>query len=61
VNNAKNLFRSARTPAVLFVLLIIVYVCQEILQFLYLDAVAKLFGIALGIIFLTLALWAYTR
>jgi len=61
VNNGKNLFRSARTPAVLFVLLIIVYVCQEVFQFLYLDAIAKLCGAMLGLIFMTLSIWAYTR
>jgi len=61
VNNGKNLFRSARTPAVFFVILIILYIFQEIFQMFGLELLAKICGLSLGAILIVLCVWAYTR
>lgn len=61
VNNGKNLFRSARTPAVFFVILIILYVLQEIFQMFGLEVLGKICGLTLGLILFVLCFWAYTR
>lgn len=60
-NNGKNFFRSARTPAVFFVFLVVVYLMQELFQLFAVEMMASLCSTFLGCILLTMCIWFYAR
>ncbi|GAB6021766.1 hypothetical protein CHUAL_004344 [Chamberlinius hualienensis] len=60
-NESKNIFKAFRTPAVLFTLVIFMYLLSGIFGFLGLYAFANMFNLKMGIAILTLCVWAYIR
>lgn len=60
-NENKNIFKSARTPAVYFVIAIIGYVLSGIFGLLGIYTFANFCNLIMGSALLTLALWAYIR
>ncbi|KHJ47553.1 hypothetical protein D918_02413 [Trichuris suis] len=61
LNNGKNMFRSFRTPAVFFLIIVLNYFFQELFVLLRLDLLASLCSSLLGLLLITLALWTYIR
>ncbi|CDW55934.1 atlastin [Trichuris trichiura] len=61
LNNGKNMFRSFRTPAVFFLMIVLNYFFQEMFVLLRLDLLASLCSSLLGLFLITLALWTYVR
>lgn len=60
-NESKNIFKAARTPAVYFAIVIVMYICSEIFALISLYTFANFCNLCMGIALLTLALWAYIR
>lgn len=60
-NEGKNIFKAFRTPAVLFTLVIFMYLLSGIFGFLGLYSFANMFNLKMGIALLTLCVWAYVR
>jgi len=61
LNDSKNIFNSARTPAVFLVLMLVAYVSSGFFTMLGLYSFANIFNICLGICLICIALWAYIR
>ena len=61
LNNSKNIFYAARTPAVLFALIVTFYVISYVLGFIGVMVVASLANYGLGISILLLIAWSYIR
>ena len=61
LNDSKNIFNSARTPAVFLVLMLVAYVSSGFFTMLGLYSFANMFNICLGICLICIALWAYIR
>ncbi|XP_035214161.1 atlastin-2-like [Stegodyphus dumicola] len=60
-NEGKNIFASAKTPATLFTLVIIMYFCSGIFGLIGMLALANLCNLIMGVVLLTLCLWTYIR
>ncbi|CAG7730627.1 unnamed protein product [Allacma fusca] len=60
-NEGKNIMKSARTPAVLFIVAAICYVLSGIFGILGMYSFANMFNLIMGVKLLLLAMWAYVR
>uniref|UniRef100_A0A8C7XR53 Atlastin 3 n=1 Tax=Oryzias sinensis TaxID=183150 RepID=A0A8C7XR53_9TELE len=60
-NESKNLFSAFRTPAVLFVLVCLLYVLSGVLLFVGLSTVALACDYSLGLIMIAMLTWAFIR
>ncbi|KAL5008598.1 hypothetical protein ScPMuIL_014179 [Solemya velum] len=60
-NESKNLFSAARTPAVLFTVMVISYIMAGIFAFIGLESLANLSNLVLGIFLIMLSTWLYVR
>lgn len=61
MNESKNIFKAARTPAVFLAIAIMVYVLSGVFGLLGLYTFANFCNLIMGIALLTLTLWAYIR
>uniref|UniRef100_A0A7N5ZYH4 GB1/RHD3-type G domain-containing protein n=1 Tax=Anabas testudineus TaxID=64144 RepID=A0A7N5ZYH4_ANATE len=60
-NESKNLFSAFRTPAVLFVLVCLLYVLSGLLLFIGLPAFAWMCDCTLGVVMIAMLTWAFIR
>ncbi|XP_068571092.1 atlastin-3 [Cebidichthys violaceus] len=60
-NAAKNLFSAFRTPAVLFVLVCLLYVLSGVLLFVGLSTFALVCDCTLGVVMMSMLTWAFIR
>lgn len=60
-NEAKNLFSAFRTPAVLFVLMCLLYVVSGVLLFVGLTTFALVCDCGLGLLMVAMLVWAFIR
>ncbi|XP_025410301.1 atlastin [Sipha flava] len=60
-NESKNIFKSARTPAVFFAIAVACYFISGTLNFFGVNSVASGINLIMGITLLILVLWAYIR
>ena len=61
LNNSKNIFYAARTPAVLFALVVTFYMISYVVGFIGVVVIASLANYGLGISILLLIAWSYIR
>lgn len=61
MNESKNIFKAARTPAVFLAIAIILYVLSGVFGIVGLYTFANFCNLIMGITLLTLTLWAYIR
>ena len=61
LNDSKNIFNSARTPAVLLVLMLVAYVASGFFTMIGMYSFANMFNICLGVCLISVVLWAYIR
>ncbi|XP_026111927.1 atlastin-2-like isoform X2 [Carassius auratus] len=60
-NHGKNMFLAARTPATLFLLMLLMYVSSVLTGFLGVSSVAVLCDLLMGLVLLSLCVWIYVR
>jgi len=60
-NDGKNIFSSARTPAVLFTVMAIAYVFSGVFALVGMDSFANLMNMVLGMFLVMLCTWIYVR
>ncbi|CAG0883977.1 unnamed protein product [Darwinula stevensoni] len=60
-NESKNIFKAARTPAILFVVAMVMYVFSTAFNLLGLNMLLAMANTVMGVAFIALALWAYAR
>ena len=60
-NEGKNIFAAARTPATLFMVMVVFYVVAGILAFIGIESLAGIANLGMGIAILLLGIWAYVR
>ncbi|XP_010744881.2 atlastin-3 [Larimichthys crocea] len=60
-NESKNLFSAFRTPAVLFVLVCLLYVLSGVLLFVGLSTFALVCDCTLGVVMMSMLMWAFIR
>ncbi|KAJ8309354.1 hypothetical protein KUTeg_014228 [Tegillarca granosa] len=60
-NEGKNIFSSARTPAVLFTVLAIAYVLSGLFGIVGMESFANLMNVVLGVFLILLVAWVYAR
>lgn len=60
-NESKNIFKAARTPAVLFAIAIVMYVLSGIFGAIGIYSFANFCNLIMGLSLFTLTLWAYIR
>ena len=61
LNNSKNIFYAARTPAVLFALIVTFYLISYVVGFIGIVVISSLANYGLGISILLLIAWSYVR
>uniref|UniRef100_A0A5S6R139 GB1/RHD3-type G domain-containing protein n=1 Tax=Trichuris muris TaxID=70415 RepID=A0A5S6R139_TRIMR len=61
LNSGKNVFRSFRTPAVLFLVVLLNYTLQQLFLLVGLNLLSSLCSNILGLLMVTIALWFYIR
>ena len=61
MNNSKNIFYAARTPAVLFALIVTFYLISYVVGLIGVTTIASLANYGLGISILLLIAWSYVR
>lgn len=61
LNDSKNIFNSARTPAVLLVLMMVAYFTSGFFTMFGLYSFANMFNVCLGVFLVCITLWAYVR
>ena len=61
INDSKNIFNAARTPAVFLIVIVISYMVSGFLLMLSLDSLASLFNILLVLALLATVTWLYVR
>ncbi|XP_065883232.1 atlastin-2-like [Dysidea avara] len=61
MNNSKNIFHAARTPAVLFALMVVFYLISYLVGFIGIQVISSLANYCLGISILLLLAWSYIR
>lgn len=60
-NESKNIFAAARTPAVLFSVMVICYVLSGVLGIIGLETLANIINLVMGVALVALITWAYAR
>jgi len=60
-NDSKNIFAAARTPAVLFSIMVICYIISGIFGIIGLETLANFMNLWMGVALVGLATWAYVR
>lgn len=60
-NESKNIFAAARTPAVLFSFMVVLYVLSGVLGMLGLETLANVLNIVMVLALVALCTWAYAR
>ncbi|XP_030753840.1 atlastin-like, partial [Sitophilus oryzae] len=60
-NESKNIFKSARTPAVFFALAVFFYVTSGLFGLFGLYSLANLCNLGMAVAFITLMVWSYVR
>ena len=60
-NEAKNIFKTAKTPSVIFSVLVFCYLVSGLFGLFGLYAVANLFNFLMTVAILTLSFWSYCR
>jgi atlastin len=60
-NESKNIFKSARTPAVFFAMAVMFYILSGVFGLVGIYSLANLCDLVIGVAMLSLALWAYVR
>lgn len=60
-NESKNIFAAARTPAVLFSVMVICYIISGILGIIGLETLGNVINFLMGIALVALITWAYVR
>jgi atlastin len=60
-NESKNIFAAARTPAVLFAIMVVCYMVSGLFGVIGLETIANFFNLIMGIALLLLSTWAYVR
>ncbi|XP_076441989.1 atlastin-2-like isoform X2 [Babylonia areolata] len=60
-NESKNLFSAARTPAVLFTCMVVLYMAASVLGLIGLQSLANLANLTMFVFLLLLATWLYAR
>ncbi|GLH06419.1 Atlastin [Gryllus bimaculatus] len=60
-NEGKNVFKAARTPAVLFAVATVTYILSGIFGLIGIYSLANLCNLVMGVALLTLCTWAYVR
>ncbi|XP_064603962.1 atlastin-2-like isoform X2 [Liolophura sinensis] len=60
-NESKNIFSAARTPAVLFTMMVVSYLVSGVFGFVGLESLANLVNMVLGVFLILLVSWLYVR
>ncbi|CAL1529427.1 unnamed protein product [Lymnaea stagnalis] len=60
-NDSKNIFSAARTPAVLFTIVVVTYIISGFFGVCGLEMIANLFNLVMVVFLVLLAAWLYTR
>ncbi|KAJ8925953.1 hypothetical protein NQ315_009806 [Exocentrus adspersus] len=60
-NESKNIFKSARTPAVFFILAVLFYICSGVFGFVGIYSLANICNVGMALAFVTLGTWSYVR
>lgn len=60
-NDGKNIFSSARTPAVLFTVMTFCYVMSGVFGIVGIESFANLLNLVLGLFLILLVMWIYVR
>ncbi|VEN57479.1 unnamed protein product [Callosobruchus maculatus] len=60
-NESKNIFKSARTPAVFFALAVLFYIASGIFGFVGIYSLANICNLGMAVAFITLGTWSYVR
>lgn len=60
-NESKNIFKSARTPAVFFALAVVFYIASGLFGLLGVYSLANICNLGMAVAFITLSTWAYVR
>lgn len=60
-NESKNIFAAARTPAVLFAIMVVCYMVAGLLGVVGLESLANLLNLIMGVALVLLSVWAYVR
>jgi atlastin len=60
-NESKNVFKTARTPAVFFAVAVIFYIISGIFGLVGIYSVANFSNLVMGAAMLSLGVWAYVR
>lgn len=60
-NESKNIFKSARTPAVFVAIAVVCYFVSGLFNFFGVYSVASCISLIMGITLIILILWAYIR
>jgi len=61
MNDSKNIFNAARTPAVFLVIMVLSYMTSGVCLMVGLSSLASLFNLTLGVALLAVVTWAYVR
>ena len=60
-NESKNIFAAARTPAVLFAIMVLCYLVSGVLGVIGLETLANCMNLVMGLALIMLSVWAYIR
>ncbi|KAG8146753.1 hypothetical protein E2320_013863 [Naja naja] len=60
-NHSKNIFNTFRTPAILFGIIVVLYVTSGVTEYIGLSVVAQLCNLLVGLLLLSLLAWGYIR
>ncbi|KAM3824506.1 atlastin-3 isoform 2-T5 [Vipera latastei] len=60
-NHSKNIFNTFRTPAILFSIIVMLYVSSGVTEYIGLSVVAQLCNLIVGLLLLSLLAWGYIR
>lgn len=61
LNDSKNIFNAARTPAVFFAIMIVAYVLSGLLGFVGITSLAMICNFVIGLSLVAIVTWAYVR
>ena len=61
LNNSKNIFNAARTPAVFFALMVVAYIMSGLFGLVGISSFALLCNFAIGLSLVAIITWAYVR
>uniref|UniRef100_A0A670ZJR4 Atlastin GTPase 3 n=1 Tax=Pseudonaja textilis TaxID=8673 RepID=A0A670ZJR4_PSETE len=60
-NQSKNIFNTFRTPAILFGVIVVLYVASGVTEYVGLSLAAQLCNLLVGLLLLSLLAWGYIR